>query len=278
MANWARSTHGQPRRNARHWRRVIKGILTKTRWSIPVLAEHAGINHQTIRNITRGAVSNIHSRHAELLEKVQSEILATPQHPQDTFEEHAQSDGDHKTQSEHVPNGKPMFKVAGPFEIPSETRRGGTSLLGGSRWQAQFWNEVGNGIKDKKGVYVFAIKAGDSYGHIYVGKTTKGFGEECFKDHKMNKYREALPHYEECTPVMFFIQHPVQKGPVMGGRIKAIEDSLIVVADLAKPDLLLNKQKRKRDWSIQGFEGNSVSQEAQQLRDALGLSKTDTGE
>lgn len=87
----------------------------------------------------------------------------------------------------------------------------------------------------------------------------------------MNKYRDALTHYKECRPVMLFIQHPVQKGPVMRGSIGKIEDSLIQVADLAKPDKLLNDRQRNRDWFIEGFEGNNVSKAAQQLRDALGL-------
>ncbi len=79
------------------------------------------------------------------------------------------------------------FKIHGPFKINVEKRVGGRVLKPDEFWKTG--KECG-ALEDKTGVYVFALKPSRSQRFIpyYIGKATKGFGQETFASDKLVKY------------------------------------------------------------------------------------------
>jgi len=75
------------------------------------------------------------------------------------------------------------FKVYGPFAIPVTNGKGGRMVADD---RTDFWED--SGCEDKVGCYIFGIRQGRGTKPYYAGRTTKGFGAECFQSHKLVKY------------------------------------------------------------------------------------------
>ena len=69
--------------------------------------------------------------------------------------------------------------IYGPFEIPYDAPKKGTSKRISREHAKQFWASADLGdVKGKQGCYVFALAASGGYMPWYVGKATKTFAQE----------------------------------------------------------------------------------------------------
>lgn len=142
------------------------------------------------------------------------------------------------------------FSVRGPFAVPLEPGKTGKMV---AKDLSAFWEAVGD-LQDLRGVYMFGIRAGKGIKPIYIGKTAKQtFRTEAFAHHKLAAhYNPALLDCKKGTAVMFFVAHPVQKGPINQGLIDKIESFLIDVASTKNRNLSNVKKKPDHKWRIRG--------------------------
>jgi hypothetical protein len=93
-----------------------------------------------------------------------------------------------------------LFESFGPFKIPPVKGKGGRYIAEGC---PKFWDQHPE-FSEKRGVYIFAVRAGKGIRPVYVGKATKKFKQECFASQKNSKhYGPALANIGRGTPVMF---------------------------------------------------------------------------
>lgn len=142
------------------------------------------------------------------------------------------------------------FVVFGPFSVPLEPNKNAKMV---ARDLSAFWKTAG-ACRDRRGVYVFAMRAGRGFTPIYVGKAAKqSYENEAFSDHKLaNHYNPALLEYERGSPVMFFIAHPKTKGAVNKSLIDKVETFLIDIASRKNPELSNIRKKQDHEWRIRG--------------------------
>lgn len=141
------------------------------------------------------------------------------------------------------------FVVRGPYEIPFYVGRGGRTI--GDEDIEEFWENHGK-YEERRGCYVFGIRAGRGFTPGYVRKATKGMKGEVFAPHKLTRYQHFLAEYAKATPVLFFVLAPVQKGKANNSQIGAIEKYLINLGVTANPDLLNVRGTKTPDWGIKG--------------------------
>jgi hypothetical protein len=165
------------------------------------------------------------------------------------------------------------FTVQGPFDVPLEPNKGGKMV---ARDLEALWLGVGD-ARGKKGVYVFAIRAGKGYTPIYVGKTdAQTFESETFtKRNRADHYNPALLDYRKGQPVLFLIIHPEGKGAINKTCIDGIETFVIDIASIKNGDLSNVRKRKQHRWRIKGVvrahKGEGKSAPAQELRRAIGL-------
>lgn len=145
-----------------------------------------------------------------------------------------------------------LLKVFGPFEIPFS----GTGLKKhvSDDEIALFWENASvRPFKKKHGCYVFALKAGKGHTPWYVGQTTKGFQQEIFQIHKLNKYNDVLWSGKKGKPVMFFVCLPGSPKKIPKQVIDEIEVFLIQSAVVKNPEVKNAKNtKNLPKWGIAG--------------------------
>ena len=142
------------------------------------------------------------------------------------------------------------FSVQGPFGVSVTKSIAGRGIAKDN--VDQFWISH-ESIKNERGCYIFAFKAGKGYKPVYVGKATKSFGQEVFATHKLGKYHEGLRDQKKGTPVFFFVSLIKTRGVPSESAINEAESYLIRASLAANPDLL-NVQKTKIElWSINGI-------------------------
>ena len=106
-------------------------------------------------------------------------------------------------------NSPTRFEVAGPFPIPYDAPKTGTSKHIAVAHAKSFWDDAATRrLQSATGCYVFALKTGPGFSPWYVGKATKGFGQEVFTDHKLRIYNEVVFAGRKGTPVLFFVVRP----------------------------------------------------------------------
>jgi hypothetical protein len=142
-----------------------------------------------------------------------------------------------------------IVKVKGTFEVPLYVGKGGRSITDDG--VKEFWR-INKKYENKKGCYVFAIRAGKGYTPGYVGKATKRFGKEVFEYHKLTRYQQFLVDYAKGTPVLFFLVAADKKGKTNNSQISKIEKYLIDLGVTANPNLLNQKGTKPPKWGIQG--------------------------
>jgi hypothetical protein len=140
------------------------------------------------------------------------------------------------------------FTIHGPFEISYEKRKGGRTLVFDN-----FWDEPSEAayLAKERGCYVFAIR-NRGLTPIYVGQATKSFKQETFNSANRHKYHDGFSDYGKCTPLMYFVAHPTQKGRLNQKQISEIEDFLIQAGVAKNPDLQNVKGAQRPKWSIKG--------------------------
>jgi hypothetical protein len=140
------------------------------------------------------------------------------------------------------------FEVQGPFKIDYEKRKGGRTLV-----FDYFWSDGADAfhIAEERGCYVFAIR-NRSLTPIYVGQARKSFKQETFNGQNRHKYHNGFSEYAKGSPLMYFVIHPKQKGPVNEKQIAEIEDFLIQAGVAKNPNLQNVKGTQQPSWSIKG--------------------------
>jgi hypothetical protein len=142
-----------------------------------------------------------------------------------------------------------IVKVTGPFSVPFYVGKGGRTITDDD--VKEFWRQ-NRKYENRKGCYVFAIRAGKGYTPGYVGKATKRLGREVFEYHKLTRYQQFLVDYGKGTPVLFFLVAQEKKGKPNHSQISKIEKYLIDLAITANPNLLNQKSTKPPKWGIQG--------------------------
>lgn len=138
------------------------------------------------------------------------------------------------------------YTVYGPFKVDKAALHSGGKALNA------FWEQDGAAdVAERKGVYVFGIRAGKGITPQYVGKATKAFRSECFTSHKLHKYVSAISSHAG-TPVLFFVVRPLAKGQIKKRQVKEMENYLIVAGWEKNPDIRNIQGVGKPDWCIHG--------------------------
>ena len=145
--------------------------------------------------------------------------------------------------------------VYGPFEIPFEanTKASGVKRITSEHAKA-FWRsaDVG-GLRQKRGCYVFALRAAKGFKPWYVGKAARGFQQEVFTSHKQTHYNKALFRGDKGSPVLFFVAPPGTKRAVPNAELNDMEKNLIQYAFERNPDLCnVQNTKSLPQWTIKG--------------------------
>jgi hypothetical protein len=165
------------------------------------------------------------------------------------------------------------FDIRGPFSVPLDQNVKGKWIKAHC---PEFWSEPRTeDLAERRGCYVFAIRAGKGFRPIYVGKATKSYRQECFSHHKIAcHYGPALSNSTRGTPVLFLIVIKQAKGKLNKNAIARVESFLIQNAMKKNPELSNIKGKKEEHWSIEGVirsgKGN-VSTAAKTFKRAVGL-------
>jgi hypothetical protein len=143
------------------------------------------------------------------------------------------------------------FTVEGPFAIPTQAGRTGARRID-RRKLREFWDEVGCG--ERVGCYVFAIRNRGTIPH-YAGRTTNSFEEECFEQHKVDKYNDVLLDVIRGTPVMYFLV--LDRGPGRRNEraIFGLEERLIALGKQRNSDLKNISGTRETPITVRGVMG-----------------------
>lgn len=141
------------------------------------------------------------------------------------------------------------FEVVGPLEIPFYKGAGGRSIT--EENIRDFWLENPH-FAERRGCYVFGVRAGGGFSPGYVGKAGRTFRQECFAPHKLAKYQQFLADYGKGTPVLFLLAAEVKKGAPPLNHIQDLESFLIQLGVVANPDLLNVRGTKQAEWSIRG--------------------------
>lgn len=143
--------------------------------------------------------------------------------------------------------------VHGPIPIPFASQRTGSSKQIDREKVVLFLELIaGQGIAEKHGCYVFAMRAAKGFRPWYVGKTTKGMAKECMGLHQLRCYNEVLFKAHRGTPVMFFVAPSGGKKKVPRRVCDEVETQLIQSALAKNPELCNIKKTKVQEWTIKG--------------------------
>lgn len=143
----------------------------------------------------------------------------------------------------------PTFEVEGPLKVP--TYNGKAAKIVDSERLTEFWNSTA-GLAERRGCYVFAVRASKGIRPIYVGRATRTFKQEVFAPHKLEKYQRCLADIGKGTPVLFLLYIPPSRGKPNITAIGELEDYLIQSAVSRNPNLLNVKGTEREKWGIAG--------------------------
>lgn len=119
----------------------------------------------------------------------------------------------------------------------------------------ELWEQQAEGLASKRGLYVFAMRAGRGFTPWYVGRTSKGFEKEIFTPHKVVKYQRIFADQVTGTPVLFFVAKPGRPNVVPAPVLREAEKELIAIAYRCNPALENKQHAKARAWSSRGVIG-----------------------
>ena len=141
------------------------------------------------------------------------------------------------------------YTVAGPFDVTVYQAKA-SRIVRAEEGKAFF--STHGGYAKRRGVYIFAVRAGRGATPVYVGKATKAFAQECFSPHKLGKCNEALADYAKGTLVIYFLCAPEAVGRPPQAEIGALEEFFIQHGVEVNPDLLNVRGTKQASWSVVG--------------------------
>lgn len=151
------------------------------------------------------------------------------------------------------------LEVEGPFEVSYWTNNRGTKSIDAVHGREFF--DVNEWLIERRGCYIFAIRGGRGLRAVYVGKATKGFGQEVFAVGKLNKYNSALCTWDHGRPVLLFVMTPprITSGPL----ITDVEEYLIRSVKRVWPDILNKHHTGPDSWDISGVTADHAGRRSQ---------------
>jgi hypothetical protein len=139
------------------------------------------------------------------------------------------------------------FTVEGPLEVTYAVNSHGAKHIESIDGR-EFFDEHDR-LRERRGCYVFAIR-NTGLRAAYVGKATRGFGQEVFAHDKLQKFNSALHTWPHGTPVLLFVLAPERVRSA--ALITGVEESLICWAKRAWPELLNKHHAGPDGWDISG--------------------------
>ena len=141
----------------------------------------------------------------------------------------------------------PTLDVEGPYDVPHEVNDRGAKHISAEDGR-DFFEEF-DGLAEERGCYLFAIRS-RGLRAAYVGKATRGFGQEAFATDKLQKYNTAVHHWPHGTPVLLFVVTP--PGVRSARLISEVEKYLLRSAKRAWHELLNVHHAGEDAWDISG--------------------------
>jgi hypothetical protein len=151
------------------------------------------------------------------------------------------------------------LEVQGPFDVECWLNDRGTKRIDATHGREFF--EENEWLIRRRGCYVFAIRSGRGLRAAYVGKATKGFGQEVFAVDKLNKYNNALYKWDHGSPVLLFVLTPpsIRSAPL----ITDVEEYLIRSVKRVWPDILNIHHTGPDSWDISGVTADHAGRRSQ---------------
>ena len=146
------------------------------------------------------------------------------------------------------------LKVYGPFEI--EFAKNARLKQVTVSHVSAFWlkpDVTKLKLKQKQGSYVFGLQAAKGFKPWYVGRASRGFGQETFNKSNLNRYNGVLFKGNKGTPVLFFVAPLDNKTKVPAAELNHMEKELIQFAVNRNPDICnVQNTKNLPQWTIKG--------------------------
>lgn len=148
------------------------------------------------------------------------------------------------------------FVVKGPYHLQFNER----GMIGNEEIN-HFFADAANELMTKHGVYVFAVRHGQSYTPYYVGKTQNSFKAEVFNSSNKRQYEAVNREHNGKTVIFLLVPSDEVNlsakdvGRVSKNRsaiIKEIEEYFIRLAACANPKLINTHKAKGPEWSIKG--------------------------
>ncbi|MHB1964327.1 MAG: hypothetical protein ACYCVC_18730 [Acidimicrobiales bacterium] len=146
------------------------------------------------------------------------------------------------------------FEVFGPFDVPVKNMhtKPATRKPDAERCKARWRERDLQGLRAKKGCYIFALRRGQGYLPVYVGKTSRSFEQECFQPHKLLLLQDALEE-ERGTLVVFLLCYEATRGAFDGKALGDLERYLITAAARKNPNLQNKKGTNFPTFMVPGL-------------------------
>lgn len=140
---------------------------------------------------------------------------------------------------------KRKFEVVGELEVSRTNSKKGVKSIEKVNVK-EFWIDNPE-VKKKRGIYIFATRAGKGFTPYYVGKTDGNFGGEIFQPQKLNKYNHTLINTNG-KPVFFFIV----QGHKNANINKKVETFLTALCYKKNPNIQNIQNVKEDKWYISG--------------------------
>ena len=115
---------------------------------------------------------------------------------------------------------------------------------------ADFWEKIGTG--NRRGVYVFGIRAGRGWKPLYVGQAKKQTFKRRIAQQTNGNFNDMLQGIRKGTPVLFLIGR-IGRGKNSTGAIDELEREVINSAFDRNPHLHNDRGIRRKKFMVKGF-------------------------
>jgi hypothetical protein len=132
----------------------------------------------------------------------------------------------------------------------------------------EFWEDVASG--NRRGVYIFGIRAGKGFRPLYVGRTIDQTLKKRVQQHlDSGKFDRMLREYKKATPILFLLSRE-GKGRKSTSAIDELEIEFINYAFDRNNDLHNDRLIRTPKYVVQGFGRGRPSAAVQDLKKIIG--------